>query len=71
MADSYNIYIKIYVKEDAESESGIKKGPTALVFDVFDFPVFVKKKRRRDMKTSVLTQNPTTPFDSRYSETPF
>ncbi len=71
MADSYNIDIKMYVKKDAESKSSIKKCPTVLVFDDFDIPVFVKKIRRRDMKSSVRTHNPTTPFDSRYSETPF
>ena len=39
LADSYNIYIKMYVKKDAGSISGIKNCPTALVFDEFDIPV--------------------------------
>ena len=33
----------MYVKKDAQSDSGIKNCPTALFFDDFDIPVFVKQ----------------------------
>ena len=43
LADFDNIYIKMYVKKDAQSDSGIKNCPTAVVFVVFDIPVSVKQ----------------------------